>query len=176
MNYSVKLFLLCFIVISVKAYSQKAVFVRNGDYKYFVGKTEPDTNWYKPGCDDSSWETGHNSIGFGYVYDKNKDSTKTEPTVSLYLRIKFFVGNKDTFKCASFFADYDDGFLAFLNGKEIIRTNMGKPGEHFPHDSITDRSHETVLNRFYYYPNGYYLDSNILKTIWFPDITSCLSK
>jgi hypothetical protein len=142
-------------LISQRIYSQATFFVLNGNYKYFMGTTEPDTNWYNPDFKDSSWTQGLRSIGYG-VKD---DSTIIDTVTSVYLRIKFTVANKTTIKCANFFADFDDGFVAYLNGKEIARVNLGKSGERIFHDRLTDRSHEPILYRNYFEPNGLYLDS-----------------
>ncbi len=147
------------IALAINAYSQKIIFRSNGSYKYFVGTSEPDTNWYKPGFDDSGWKQGNCSIGYGVKHD----STVIDTTTSVYLRIKFTVSNKDAIKAANFFADFDDGFVAYLNGNEITRINLGKPGEYIAHDRLTDRSHEAYLYRNYFEPNGFYLDDSLLS-------------
>jgi len=39
--------------------------------------------------------------------------------------------------------DYDDGFIAYLDGKEFVRVNApGEPGERSPHNSLATASHE----------------------------------
>jgi hypothetical protein len=139
-------------------YSQTTIFVSNGNYKYFLGVCEPDSNWYKPAYTDSSWTVGHHTIGYGNV----NDSIEIDTVTSLYLRIKFSISSKANIKCANFFADYDDGFVAYLNGHEIARINLGKTGDTIPYNRLTDRSHEPVLYRNYFEPNGIYLDSVLL--------------
>jgi len=48
---------------------------------------------------------------------------------SCYIRIPFtFSGDKDTFDGMTLHAQYDDGFIAYLNGVEIARRNVtGEP-------------------------------------------------
>jgi hypothetical protein len=158
-----------FIVLS--SYTQTAVYVFNGQYKYFLGNSEPDSNWYKPDYNDSkpSWLQGKYDIGYGDVSDTG---TVVEKAPSLFLRITFNVSDKDSFKAANFLTDFDDGFVAYLNGTEIARTNLGNPGDTIPYNRLADRSHEIIFPRAdttlpYYsnlnHPKGYYLDSFLLK-------------
>ena len=62
-------------------------------------------------------------------------------------------------------ADYDDGFVAYLNGTEIGRSmNLGEPGTFVPYDEATSTDHEAHL---YWggYPEVYFLDSSQLASL-----------
>jgi spore coat protein CotH len=153
------IFILFVICISTNAFGQ-LFFSNNGNYRYFIGVSQPDSNWLKPDYDDSGWKVGYSNIGYGH---KN-DSTKISTTPSVYLRIKFKASDTILIKNACFYADYDDGFVAYLNGVEIARENLGKKGVKVPFDRIADRSHEPYFFRNYFEPIfGYYLDSASLS-------------
>jgi len=154
------LFLLIF-VISVEGFSQKSIFKNNSKYKYFSNNQDPDSNWQKLHFDDSSWQSDSGRIGYG----KSDIKAIIPKTTSLYLRIPFVIGNAETVQEMCLYNDYNDGFVAYLNGAEIARTNLGKPGEFIPYNRVTDRSHKAYDFRNYYNPlNGYYLDSQTVKS------------
>ena len=68
---------------------------------------------------DSSWSSGKGSIGYG----DSDDSTAIQPVPSIYMRkpLQYF---KNTLKSLTLQSDFDDGFVAYLNGVEIARANI----------------------------------------------------
>jgi hypothetical protein len=92
--------------------------VKNGDdYKYIRATANPATNWFTVTFSDASWMSAKSSIGFGY-----DDSTKVALCRAIYLRRKFTVADISVIKNLLFEIDYDDGFVAYLNGVEIARS------------------------------------------------------
>ena len=61
----------------------------------------------------------------GFGYSDGDDATTVPTTPSLYLRRTFDVENLEQWLDAQFFMDYDDGFVAYLNGVEIARATRG---------------------------------------------------
>ena len=104
-------------------------FIKPGDnWSYFKGTVAPPVNWPAVLFDDSAWPSGPAgfSIGFG-----NYDEATTLPDmpgnyVSVFLRRKFVVAQLDDVVWPVLRIDYDDGFVAYLNGVEIAR--RGLPG------------------------------------------------
>lgn len=144
-------------------FAQKDLVPPNAKYKYFLGTEEPDSLWKNNDFDDSAWTDGWGSIGYG----DDPDSTQlTGSVTSVYLRVPFLIENLDDVKTIQLHPDYDDGFVAYINGVEVARKNLGKKGEEIRYDRLTDRSHEAVLSRENNCSNlkGYYLDSALLKT------------
>ncbi len=136
-------------------------FSHNGNYKYFVGKSEPPSNWREIDFDDSGWLTGFKRIGYG----DGDDSTLIDTTTSLYLRIEFQVNEMDYCKEANFMIDYDDAFIAYLNNNEMWRSNIGVTGDIPTFDQLADKSHEANEYRSVGFAvNGYYIDSNFIKS------------
>lgn len=142
--------------------AQYIIITRDSAMHYLAATSEPDPNWLQPGFDDSGWTVDTGIIGFG---DDNDDVLVPTNTKSLYLRYKFNVKDKSKWVRASFLADYDDGYIAYLNGKEIIRVNVDDTIKNPAFDQLTNRSHDWEFQR----PGkvaviAYYLDSLLLDT------------
>ena len=131
------------------------------DWTYLVPESELPSDWNILEFDESDWLTGPG--GFGYSdYD---DGTNIDPTISVYLRRIFTVSDVSTLFAAILHADYDDGFVAYLNGTEIGRSgNLGEPGTFVSYDETTSTDHEAQLY-LGEYPEVYYLDSSQLASL-----------
>jgi hypothetical protein len=129
-------------------------------FKYFAAQAEPAADWYMPGFDDSSWTIDTSRIGYG---NGMEEVVIPQTSSSLYLRYYFNVSNPDAVNEMSFVVDFDDGFIAYLNGKEILRKNVDASVEKPPFDAIANRSHELEMTQ-----NlpvlGYYFDTTFLDT------------
>lgn len=160
MKRTITIFLAFLCVFSV--FCQDEVYLLGGlQYKFFPTDTAPDPLWKETNFVDTSWQDGLFSIGFGY-----DDTTVIEKTTTLYLRSTFELGNIDTIHFLQLMANFDDGFIAYLNGNEIVRVNMGKIGESKAFNSLADRSREARNTDLFYTteycnPNyAYYIDSS----------------
>ncbi len=94
----------------------------NWSYKKFseIGNSK----WRQTKFDDSDWLTGKGGFGYG----DNDDQTEILDSSGFCVRIKFDCTNADlkNVQKAILHCDYDDGFVAWLNGKEIARSeSMG---------------------------------------------------
>lgn len=101
-------------------------------WRYFKGRTEPSrpSEWQQLGFNDSEWATGPS--GFSSVLY----SLLNEATVlrdfgvdyqSLYLRKSFVVKDPASIKWLILRMDYEDGVVAYLNGREIVRRGFSGP-------------------------------------------------
>jgi hypothetical protein len=140
------IFTLFFLILLNPGLSQTVdhweTIVHAGDtWSYFVGTSEPQVDWYTIGFDDTSWAQGSGGIGYG----DGDDSTKIEPTISLYMRIRFSILDTTVISRAVFNMDYDDAFVAYLNGTEIARSNIGEPGDHPEYDQLSSGHHEASM-------------------------------
>lgn len=138
--------LVLFIFLSTLALSSlgqshwESIVVESDQFKYSVPQVEPAIDWVQLDFDDTSWSEGVG--GFGYA--DGDDNTIVEATTSVYLRKKITMPSTATVMSLFLDIDYDDAFVAYLNGTEIARsTNLpaGTPGLSA---SIT-RDHEAVL-------------------------------
>mgnify|MGYP001250087939 CR=1 FL=1 len=131
--------------------------------KYYAAYSEPDPSWYKPEFDDSAWTTDSAVVGFGYG---DEGYRMIDPSAkSLYVRFSFNVADKAKIKCIDFAADFDDGFIAYLNGVEIARVNADENIQFPPYNTVAIRSHQAEFLKSasqITHPNGIYLDSATL--------------
>jgi hypothetical protein len=113
----------------VNAYSQKidhweSIILSGDSCKYLVPESDIGYDWPSESFDDASWAKG--KAGFGY--GDNDDNTLLEQgTKCVYLRFSFNVQSKLDIALLYLDMDYDDGFVAYLNGKEVARANVSDP-------------------------------------------------
>ena len=131
----------------------------HSDWKYVLGSTAIDTNWRNLDYDDIAWSTGNGGFGFG-DFD---DGTMIPPTASVFMR-KSFIADTSEILNAIFFMDYDDGFVAYLNGVEIARANMAGTGSRPQWNALAKSAHEAQM--YLGLPaDSFYLNPAFLKSI-----------
>lgn len=131
-------------------------------FKYFPGNSQPSDEWKISSFDDSAWLTGTYSVGWG----DSDDYTTIEKVPSCYLRYKFDLTDsaKAAIQDLVFFADFDDAFVAYINGIEFARVNLGEFNSPVAFNQLADRSHEAEFYRNTNYPVlGYYIDDTIVE-------------
>lgn len=90
-------------------------------WQYLIPSAQPAANWNTVGFDASSWTTAPLGIGYG---DGDDATTVPSPTTSVYVRRVFTIADTSAILKAIFDVDFDDGFVAYLNGMEIARSGM----------------------------------------------------
>ena len=78
-------------------------------------------------------------------YRDNDDNTEIPQTVSVYVRKEFEIEDPSIILKALFHIDYDDGYIAYLNGIEFSRRNLGSTGSIVYHTSTTTGLHEAEI-------------------------------
>jgi len=111
------------------------------EWNYKSDNAETPANWYEPGFNDSEWQSGKSGIGFG-DFD---DSTYIGKTVSLYTRKIFIIDDIENIAEALLHVDFDDGFVAYINGVEIARSNLGALGTAVAWDQVADAGREATI-------------------------------
>jgi len=102
----------------------ETVIMASDNWKYFLGNDEPPADWISIDFDDSSWLTGIGGVGYG----DGDDGTVISNVPSVYLRKNFDLPDTSVIFLAILNIDFDDGFVAYINGHEIARENIGTPG------------------------------------------------
>lgn len=121
----------------------EAILLPSDDCRYFKGDSEPPQDWKSNDFDDENWTSTNGGIGYG----DSDDLTIIDRVVSVYIRYDFRIEDVDDVEEAILHADYDDGFVAYINGVEIARSLVnGNPPLH--NTNATDL-HEATL-----YQNG----------------------
>lgn len=138
----------------------EALVSRGDSWRYRTNSTAPPVGWQDPAFDDSSWLEGPSGLGYG----DGDDQTIIEPCISTSFRLEFTVQDLALVRYLLFHMDYDDGFVAWLNGSPISRGNMA--GTEDPAwDCPADDEHEASLYRDGGLSGGYISDSALLEGV-----------
>ncbi len=82
-------------------------------------------NWTFPDFNDSAWREGATGVGYdrGSTYDALIDldmqDAMYDSNSTVYIRIPFFLENAEDVGTLSLRMQYDDGFIAYINGEEV---------------------------------------------------------
>jgi hypothetical protein len=129
-----------------------------GDFwDYLVPTSQPNANWNQPGFNASGWSTGPSGFGFG----DDDDATIIPTTMSVYIRKTFEITDASAIDYAVLDIDYDDGFVAYLNGQEIARNLIS--GDNPAFDQASEGYHEALLYQGYG-PDRFQIDHLLLTT------------
>ena len=129
-----------------------------GDYwDYLVPTSQPSSDWNQLGFNASSWNSGPSGFGYG----DGDDATVLSSTMSVYLRKTFEITDASAVGYVVLDIDYDDGFVAFLNGQEIARNLVS--GEVPGFNQASEGYHEALLYQGYG-PERFEVDLSMLTT------------
>jgi hypothetical protein len=95
-------------------------------WKYWMPDSEPDAAWKDLGFNDAGWPEGPGGFGRG---DGDDNTVLPDTVATVYLRKTFTIPDTSVISFVLLHVDYDDAFVAYLNGIEIARTNIGWPGK-----------------------------------------------
>jgi hypothetical protein len=103
-----------------------AVFVApDGDWHYATGASV-DAGWTMPEFDDLGWPSGAAPLGHGMAVSTEVPSTNGQPTA--WFRAAFELVDPSVIAGLDLRLRRDDGAIAYLNGVEILRSNMPSNG------------------------------------------------
>jgi hypothetical protein len=104
---------------------------RGESWKFFKGTEPPSAPpdaWTAVGFDDSQWQAGPAGFGYGDNDDATVLNDMQGNYVSVYIRKEFSGSSLSPDEGLTLEVDYDDGFIAYLNGVEVARANMPAGG------------------------------------------------
>jgi len=130
----------------------------NSSWKYLPGLVEPsggvydpallfaakqNVPWGRPAYDDGDWSSGAAPLGagtppVGVTLSTNLTAQIPGQATSLYLRTVFSASSTQVadVQPMQILVDWDDGFVAYLNGVEIARDRMDLANSFTPHDAV----------------------------------------
>jgi hypothetical protein len=115
---------------SVDAYLAVEVLVPDGAvWRYFPGKEAPSPGleWAQGDFDDQAWQEGKSGFGYGDGDDATVLDGMQNTYTSLYIRRSFDVADPGAYENVVLSVSVDDGFIAYLNGVEVGRSNVPDP-------------------------------------------------
>lgn len=109
--------------------TEPPVVIMPGDaWRYFLGTEEPPAEWSAVSFDDSSWRSKSSGFGYGSTDYATHLDDMAGYYGSIYVRHSFTLEDPAAVKTLLFSIEYSDGFVAYLNGVEVIRRNIeGNP-------------------------------------------------
>lgn len=105
-------------------------FIEPDEYwRFFRGTvqpSEPNEYWKEPYFNDLGWETGQSGFGYGDDDDNTELLDMQDNYVTVYIRKEFPVSlsSLDPNGIVQLVIDYDDGFVAYLNGDFVTSRHM----------------------------------------------------
>jgi hypothetical protein len=108
-------------------------------WSYFLGSLSPPSTWAELDFDDNAWSEGQGGFGYG----DNDDNTFISNTRALYIRHSFTIFDITKVEQAILDIDYDDSFVAYINGVEIARANISGTPPSFM--TFADNEHEAQM-------------------------------
>ena len=132
------------------------------EWSYLIPTQELSSNWTLLDFNDENWSVGTGGIGYG----DDDDGTFVENIASVYMRKSFFALEPNRLISSILHTDYDDGFIAYINGIEICRSdNLGNNGDFIGYDYGTNGiDHEAQLYQGLI-PEYCFVDSNELESL-----------
>jgi len=124
-------------------------------WDYYIPNSNMVNDWNTNPLASVSWTSAPLSIGYG---DGDDITTLAGPLTSVYVRKIFTVSDEDAIVTGILDIDYDDGFVAYLNGIEIARSGLtGIP----PNWDDLASDHEALLYQGGQISN-FIIDENVL--------------
>ena len=115
--------------------------INKGDtFKYLVSTSDAASTWRNADYDDSSWSSGKSGFGFADA----DDNTNLSALSSIFIRKEFEIEDVDAVTELLLHVDYDDGFIAFINGKLVAASPNITYDDNFSSVEITS-DHEAQL-------------------------------
>lgn len=135
--------ILFFLFSSLTSWAQidhwESIIVEGDEWSYLLPSSQPDPNWTTLAFDDASWASGPSGFGYG----DDDDQTIIPTALSIYLRKKFTVVDLEAIERLLMHLDFDDSYVAYLNGVEFSRALLdGNPP---PFDQTANGFHEAAL-------------------------------
>ena len=134
----------------------ETVVYEDDNWKYLVPTSSVNASWNTIGFNAASWTNGQGGFGYG----DGDDNTSFGGAISCYQRIAFSILDVNAIEQAVFNIDYDDAFVAYLNGVEIGRDNITSGGQP-NYNQSSDGLHEAQMYQGGQ-PNYYTLDQAFL--------------
>ena len=114
------------------------------EFRYIIPDSQTSNNWKNLDFDDDNWQTGNSGFGYG---DGDDETIIPNGTLSLFIRKTFTINDLNDIESLILDVDYDDAFVAYINGVEVGRRNIS--GNPPLYNSVPYTDHESAI-----YKNG----------------------
>ena len=115
--------------------------------KYSADTSRPPDNWNDLAFDDKGWKTGTAGFGYGDDDDVTVLADMRNHYSAVYLRKRFDVDRVEQVDSLYLYVNYDDGFIAYLNGKEVASAGVYRRRWDPPRDQHETTGYEPFVIR-----------------------------
>jgi len=145
-------FVSCFNVIV----SGQIDFSYHSEYYYLKGKDASllNSSWTSPEYIYSSWQKGTAPFRYGDGAGGTELPDMQGSYTTLYLRSSFECSGKDLIKEMTVFADYDDGFILWINGNQALSVNAPASPSY---NSVAPTNHESGVG------SGFLINASLIN-------------
>lgn len=152
--------LFCLVILSNTLSAQvnhwESLVLQGDTWRYLVPASQPSSDWPTTSFNDGAWPMGSSGIGFG---DGDDATTLASGTLTVYMRKEFQILNTEEIDGLILDMDFDDGFVAYINGVEVARAFVS--GEVPAFNQPSDGLHEALLYQGFD-PERYVVDQGVL--------------
>ncbi|MGE4178502.1 MAG: metallophosphoesterase [Limisphaerales bacterium] len=117
-------------------------------WRYAFDPLPRGSDWTQPEFDAASWPTGESGFGFGPGRHRTSLDAMADKHATLYMRRSFEISQADRVTELGLWIDYDDAFIAYLNGREVARVGVGRSSGRNA-QKITARSEKRSGRRYF---------------------------
>jgi hypothetical protein len=107
-------------------FDHKVLIAKSAQWHYLAMNSPRGHSWTRSDFDTGEWSMAPAGFGFG----EGTYSTRLQPLPShspaLYLRKEFSIAQADAVTELGLMMDYSDGFIAYVNGREVARANISR--------------------------------------------------
>jgi hypothetical protein len=107
--------------------AQETLVAAGSVWKYLDDGSDQGVAWTQPGFDDSAWASGPAELGYGDSDEATAVSygpSGSNKYITTYFRHRFSVSDPAGYPKLQLRVRRDDGAVVYLNGVEVLRTNM----------------------------------------------------
>ncbi|HEY2952474.1 MAG TPA: metallophosphoesterase family protein, partial [Verrucomicrobiae bacterium] len=104
----------------------KVLIPKNAQWQYLAGQHPRGLDWTLSDFDATVWQTGTAGFGFGDCEFRTELTDMRGKPASVYLRKEFNIEQADRVTELGLMVNYLDGFVAYVNGREVARNGVGR--------------------------------------------------
>lgn len=123
------------MTLALRLSGDETIYIDEGasvKYIYDPDNSSVPNDWIQTNFNDKDWKDGFSSVGFA---DNDDNTTTPVSLISIFTRYKFDAPNADKIKELVLLADYDDAYVAWLNGVRIASSPGAPAGDPPPWDA-----------------------------------------
>lgn len=150
--------------ISVLNEVDSVFFNQGSSWRFWDDNSDPGTSWNTSGFDDSLWPVGLGQFGYG---DGDEETLLSNGLVSYYFRKKVDVIDVNAIDDIYIHMIHDDGAMVFVNGVEVLRSEMMPLGQITHTTSARQSINSNIQNDFFTYKidPSYFVDGENIIAI-----------